>query len=162
MSFLWFFLLFSSTNKYFQRCFIIYLTLITFLSTYFDLECNHVQSVNIIMPVITRSQTRRSTGISNESLKVVSPGSSIILSDISSAPVSSFPNNTLTDAINSIMTLTLDLPLDRLRSDSCHCSWNSSISKFENLEVSKSGLSLNSEQYCHNLSVSKTLIMEVD
>jgi hypothetical protein len=87
------------------------------------------------MPVTTRSQARPSTDISDESLKVVSSGSAIILSDISSVPVSIYPNNNFAGNISSIIPSTTALPLDGECSESSHCPWISSISKFENLQI---------------------------
>jgi hypothetical protein len=114
------------------------------------------------MPVTTRSQAHPLTDISNESSKVVSSGSAIILSDISSVPVSIYPNNNFAGNISSIIPSTTGLPLDGECSESSHCPWNSSISKFENLEISNHVSNVATARYYHNLSVLKTCIMEAD
>jgi len=83
-----YFSLFSNFDREYQRQLIQYWIFIAFVVLLYNLECSHVTSFNVPMPVTTRSQSRRLQTVSNKTLLVKTSESSVTTLDSPRASVS--------------------------------------------------------------------------
>ena len=149
---------------------VLYLTIFTFVPFLTYLKCSHVSEfVSTLMPVTTRSQSRRSRGIDGATLEVSSAISSSLSSNTTFVNIPSQSSFSVPTSVENSMAsnlgrfeesieLSSSHVVDSVVVDSYHCSNSADeFSKFQNVEISNYG-EIGPATCNHNLSVSNISI----